>query len=82
MKLLVNVFVPALGERFDVLIPEHLKIRNIAMMIAESVKELSDHMYIPSGDECLCSMDKNIILRSNTTLDKYGIQNGDHLILM
>lgn len=82
VKILINVFVPAIGERYDILVPEFLRIKNITTLIAESVEQLSDHIYIPSGEECLCDSNKKIILRSNTTLDKYGIQNGDHLVLM
>ena len=82
MKILVNVYVPAIGEKYDVLVPNSLRVRNITHLIADTVEDLSDHLYVASGEECLCSMDKNILLRHNATLEKYGIQNGDHLILM
>lgn len=82
MKLLVNVFVPAIGEKYDILVPDFLRIRSVTTLIASTVEQLSDHMYVPSGEECLCSAEKTILLRSNATLEKYGIQNGDHLIMM
>ena len=82
MKILVNVYVPAIGERYDVLIPDFLRVKNIISLVADTVKNLSNHLYTPSGEECLCSAEKGILLRENTTLEKYGIQNGDHLILI
>lgn len=82
MKLLVNVFVPAIGEKYDILVPDFLRIRSVTTLIASTVEQLSDHMYVPSGEECLCSAEKTILLRPNATLEKYGIQNGDHLIMM
>lgn len=82
MKLLVNISVPAIGEKYDILIPAFLRIKSVTNLIAEAVESLSNHMYVPSGDESLCSADKNILLRPNATLEQYGIQNGDHLILM
>ena len=82
MKLLVNVYVPAISEHYDILIPDSLRIKNVVSLIASAVEELSNHMYVASGEECICSVEKNILLRPNTTLEKYGIGNGDHLIMM
>lgn len=82
MKILINVSVPAIEEKYDVLIPKFLRVRTVTTLIAEAVEHLSNHMYVSSGEEYLCSADKNILLRPNATLERYGIQNGDHLILM
>lgn len=82
MKLLVNVYVPAIAAHYDILIPANLRIRNIANMIATTVEELSDHLYVASGEECLCSVDKQILFRQNATLEDYGVQNGSQLVMM
>jgi len=82
VKILVKVSVPAIGEEYDILIPDFLRIKSVIPLIAEAVENLSNHMYISSGAECLCSADKNILLRPNATLEQYGIQNGDHLVMM
>lgn len=82
MKLLVNVYVPAISESYDVLIPESLRIKLVISLLSEAVERLSNHLYIASGSECLCSLEKNIMLRQGATLEKYGIGNGDHLIMM
>lgn len=82
MKLLINVSVPAIGEQYDILVPDNLRIRNVTLLIAETVENLSNHMYISSGGEHLCSADRNILLRPHATLDKYGIKNGDHLVMI
>jgi len=82
MKLLLNVSVPAISEKYDILVPTSLRIKSVAGLIAEAVEELSNHLYVASGEERLCSAEKEIFLRPNATLDKYGIKNGDHLILM
>lgn len=82
MKLLINVFVPAISEKYDILVPASLRIKSVVSLIAESVEDLSNHLYVTSGEECLCSVEKDILLRPNATLDKYGIKNGDHLIMI
>ena len=62
----------------------HLEPEGVAdaLLIAGAVEGLSDHRYVVSGEECLCSNEKSILLRHNATLKQYGIQNGDHLIMM
>ena len=82
MKLLVNVRIPAISEQYDILVPDSVRIRVITGMIADTVETLSDYRYAASGQEQLCSAEKNILLRSNMTLSQYGICNGDHLMLI
>ena len=82
MKILVNVHIPAISEKYDVLIPDSLRIRSVVSLIAETAEKISNHLYVVSGEECLCSVEKNILLRHNATLKQYGIRNGDHLVLM
>lgn len=82
MKILINIYVPAIGMRYDILVPSFLRIRNVTVLIAEAVENLSNHIYVSSGAERLCSADKNILLRPHATLEQYGIQNGDHLVMM
>ena len=82
MKLLVNISVPAIGEKYDVLIPDSLHIKSIISLLSSTVEDLSDHRYVASGEECLYSVEKDIPLRHNATLAQYGIQNGDHLIMV
>ena len=82
MKILVNITVPAISEQYDIFVPTNVRIKIIASLVANTVEELSDHRYVASGSECLCSLEKNILLRHGATLNDYGIQTGDHLIMM
>lgn len=82
MKILVNVSVPAVGESYDILIPGHLKIGAAIALIAEAAEGLSGQRYTASGEERLCSADKNTLLRPDLTVMGYGIRNGERLILM
>lgn len=80
-KVLVNLFVPSLGERYDVYIPTFLRVDEISSMLAKMLADLSDHQYVSSGEEFLCSIDQNYLLRQERTLSDYGIVNGEHLML-
>lgn len=82
MKILVNIKVPAIAESFDVSLSNSMRIKNEVSLIAKTVEELSGHLYVTSGEEQLYSVEKNILLKSNATLERYGIENGDHLVMM
>lgn len=82
MKTLLNVSVPAIEQRYDILVPNFMRIKNLTVLIADAVENLSDHLYVSSKKECLCSLEKGILLKPNSTLEMYGIKNGDHLIMM
>ena len=82
MKLLVNIYVPAIAAGYDIRVPSSLRIRTITSLVAKTIEDLSNHLYSESGEECLCSVEKKILLRSNATLEMYGIKNGDHLLLI
>ena len=82
MKVLVNVCVPAISEQFDVMIPDDMDVKEVISLLAEGVEKLSNYLYVSSGEECLCSVEQQVRLSSQAALKTYGIQNGDHLILM
>ena len=82
MKLLVNVYIPAVSKQYDIWVPTSLRVRTVVSLIAQTIEELSNHLYVASGNENLCSVEKNILLRPNATLEKYGIKNGDHLVML
>lgn len=82
MKVLVNVYVPAISEKFDVMIPDDMEVTKVISLLSEGVGKLSNHLYVSCGEECLCSVEQKVMLRNEAALKTYGIQNGDHLILM
>lgn len=82
MKILVNVNIPAISESFDISLPDSMRIKNVVSLIATTVEEISNRMYVVSGEEQLCSVEKNILLKSNATLQRYGIENSDHLVMI
>ena len=80
-KVLVNLFVPSLGERYDVYLPTFLRVDVITSLLAEIIVDLSAHQYVSSGEEFLCSIDQNQLLRQERTLTDYDIVNGEHMML-
>lgn len=81
MKVLVDVSVPVISKRYDVLVPDFLLVQEAANLIASAVEKLSNNMYVSSGRELLCSAESEQLLQEDVPMSSYGIKNGDHLIL-
>ena len=80
-KVLVSLFIPAIGKSFDVFIPKFLQIRIVCELLGTAIMELSNEEYISSGQELLCSVEKQQILSFDHTLEDYEVQIGEMLIL-
>ena len=82
MKILVNVLVPSISEKFDLLVPDFLPIKEVATLIADAVEYLSNRRYISSREELLCLVEQKLLLREDLTLRDYNVRHGDHLVIM
>ena len=81
-KVLVEISVPASGEKYDVFIPIESKLSDVLKMISEAVNELSNGAYHATGDAILCDADKGIIYNINMEVAELGIKNGSRLVLI
>ena len=82
MKILINVFVPAISEGYDILVPDFLSIVELTRLISRAVEEASNRKYISSGSEFLCLREKSILMRQDALPETYGIKNGEKLLLI
>lgn len=81
-KILISLNVPSVAFRVDLYVPDFLKVSEIIPMLVEAVKEITNFRYYSSGEEVLCSEEKNIILPNSKTLSQCGVLTGEHLILL
>lgn len=79
-KKLVNLYVPCLGERVDIYMPDFLPVRELVRVIGKMLEELYSQRYVSSGCEMLSSLDQNLLLHGERTLKDYNVQNGEHLL--
>lgn len=82
MKILVNVHVPAISKNYDMLLPGTLSVQSITELIARSMEEFTNRLYVSSKNEKLCLVEREVILRPESTLDENGVENGDHLMIL
>lgn len=80
-KLLITLKVPCVQQKYDVMIPDFLEIKEIVNLLSDAVSNLTQHMYVSSGKEVLCRDDPAMILNKEYTLRDYGIEHGECLYL-
>ena len=81
-KVLVEVFVPAIEDHFDIFAPVDVPIRDLIGIMADGVAELTNGKYIPSGCEQLCLKEPEGLLDPALALQDYGIKDGTQLYLI
>lgn len=81
--ILVDIYVPAVGNVYDFQLDEDEKIGAIVEEIGELIGQ-KEHCQIVGdmGELMLCSKGDKQILSKNMTLAASGIQNGSSLILL
>ena len=80
-KKLIGLYVPAVQEHFDLLVPPDLEIEVLAGLLMDGVTELCGGRYTPSEKKMLALQDPEMLLHPRRTLGDYGIEDGAQLVL-
>lgn len=81
-KLLVTIYVPLLGESYDVFIPINKKIGTIKKIIISTINELSENSLINTEKMKLYDKEDCRLYDSNIYVKNSGIVNGTILMLL
>lgn len=81
-KALVEIFVPAAAQKFDVYIPLESKMCEVVRLVANALSDLSAGKYKASDSAVLCEADTGIIYNVNMEVAELGIKTGSHLLLI
>ena len=81
-KKLVGLYVPAVQERFDLLVPTDLDIASLTVLLTNGVEELCGGSYSSSHQELLSLRQPDMLLHPRLTLGDYGVENGAQMVLM
>lgn len=81
-KIIIHLIIPAISQEYDLYIPTTISIKELTDLMVRAVKEITNNLYVSSGKEFLCLKEKNILLIQEFTVESYGIQNGDHIVLI
>lgn len=81
-KVLVELHIPATGDRFDTFVPVDVPIKDLIGVFAGGVAEITNGKYVVSGSEHLCMKESTGLLNPRLSLKDYGVKNGMRLYLV
>lgn len=81
-KILVKIYVPKLGEIYDVWIPAHKKIYQIIISLVKVINEINDNCYNLNEMPILYDKLTGEIFDVNLKVNESTIRNGTELILI
>ena len=81
-KVLIEIYVPAIDDRFDIFAPIDVPIKTLTGIIANGISEITNGKYVLSNCEQLCATEPVGLLDPSLTLQDYGVQNGMQLYLI
>lgn len=80
-KILVEVYIPASNDTFDVLIPLKSKLYEVIYLLANTLSELTEGYEIKANTP-LCDRHTGEILDINKTVKELSLRNGSKLMFM
>jgi hypothetical protein len=81
-KVLVEVLVPASGEKYDVFIPLTVRMGEVAQMVSSVINDLSAGRFRATEQTMLFNADTGVAYNVNTVVAELNIQNGTRLMLI
>ena len=81
-RLEIEVFVPSIGESFDVVLASDVKVSEACTALGKMLEDVTDNRYSSSGSELICCVNRNLLLKNDRYLSDYSIKTGDLFILL
>lgn len=81
-KILVELIVPELDEKFDLYIPINKKVGNIIVLLNRALKEISNGVYINSNKSCIYNQNTGEKYPMDILVRETNIRNAACLIIM
>ncbi len=80
-KVYIILYVPQIGEKYEIFLPISKKIGTISKLLTKSVHELSDGTF-PIKQSVLYDKETGIEYDLNITIKESNIRNGSEIILI
>lgn len=81
-KILVEVYVPALGASWDMFIPEQLRLYEVLEMMKKAVSDLSEGRFQADDSTVICHRESGKIININLSVGELGLRNASKLMLI
>ena len=81
-KIIIEVYVPALGSEYDIEIPINLRFHQIAELIETAISRITCGNYVPSHEAVLCDRATGVLFDINMSPDQLCLHNGSRVTLI
>ncbi len=81
-EVLVRLYVPLLGKKYDVKIPSHRRIYNVISLLVEAINDLNDDCYNPKQTPLLYDKLTAKPYDINLSVKESTIRNGTEVVLI
>ncbi len=81
-KILVEVFVPAASQKYDIFIPLESKMSEVTKLVANALSDLSEGKYRATEQAVLCDANTGDIFDVNIEVGELNLENGSRLMLI
>lgn len=81
-QILVNIYLPAAGKSFEVIIPCDICMGDVQNVLANMLADLSDGMFMPMEPNLLIEKKSGKMIDINATAAQQHIMYGAQLLLI
>ncbi|MBQ5951820.1 MAG: methyltransferase [Lachnospiraceae bacterium] len=81
-KVLTEVYVPSVGETFEIYLPAESRVSEVLPLIQQAVAELTAGAFRPNGEVVLCERESGMVYNINMTVEEIGLKNGSRLMIV
>lgn len=81
-KLLVKIYIPSIGQTYEMFLPVQTALHEVIPHIAGMLEQYSEGEYCSNHHEVLCEQTTGKILDINYSARELGLHNGSTLVLI
>ena len=81
-KIIVDIFVPAINENFNIFIPVNKTVGEVIKIINQSINEITKGTFPISNSLSLIDLNTGVLYDTNFSIKSNKLQNGSRLVLI
>lgn len=81
-KVLIKLYVPTLGENYDIYIPVNEMVWKVNRLIVKLISDMSNDDFSIDKDYALINIDTGMIYNNNDIIINTDIRNASRLLLV
>ena len=81
-KVLIKLYVPTLGENYDIYIPVNEMVWKVSRLIVKLISDMSNDNFSIDKDYALINIDTGMIYNNNDIIINTDIRNASRLLLV